>query len=192
MSRPTLLGSAFRPILNNWPREGTLTGVEIALVRPSAVELLDGDYLGYFADLVRLCRALGAGPDAEDIAQEVLLFAKAHAHQVRDPERLRGWLRTIAARRTMRAKARDRTTVLQESAFSPADPDLHIDLATAIVRLPRGERNAVTLVYGLGYSQDEAAAVLGLRRGTIAAALFHARAKLASWLLDYRRDRQSP
>ncbi len=181
------------PELNICPAPGTLIGVEIALVRPSAVELLEGDYLGYFADLVRLCRALGAGPDAEDIAQEVLLFAKTHAAEVRDPERLRGWLRTIAARRTMRVKARNRAAfLLQESAYAPADPDLHLDLASAIARLPRRERYAVTLVYGLGYSQDAAAKVLGVRRGTVAAALFHARAKLASWLIEYQRDRQSP
>jgi RNA polymerase sigma-70 factor (ECF subfamily) len=63
---------------------------------------------------------------------------------------------------------------------------LSLDLRDAIRRLPKGERLALTLVYGLGYSQTEVAEALGVQRGTIATALFRARHKLASDLIEYR------
>lgn len=158
--------------------------------RHSRVELLDSRYAFYFADLVRLCGALGAADDADDISQEVLVYARTHLNEVRDPARLQGWLRTIAARRLYRLKGDRRVDQLNEEVvFAPSDPDLRMDLAAAISRLPNRERHVVTLVYGLGYSQEDAAEVLGIRRGTVGATLFHARTKLAAWLIDYESRR---
>jgi RNA polymerase sigma factor (sigma-70 family) len=77
-----------------------------------------------------------------------------------------------------------------EWVWAPAsDPDLRLDLAAAICRLPLRERSVLTLVYGLGYPQETAAQILGIRRGTVAATLAHARTKLASWLLEHEEGR---
>ncbi len=76
-----------------------------------------------------------------------------------------------------------------ELLSAPVPTDLGIDLAISIARLPTRERVVLTLVHGLGYSQQEVADALGIRRGTVAATLFHARRKLADWLIDYRRSR---
>jgi RNA polymerase sigma factor, sigma-70 family len=160
-----------------------------AIVDPGVPDpTLDSSYVRHFADLVRLCEALGAGADSEDVAQETLVFARAHIQDMRDPTKLRGWLRTIAVRKIYRLKA-DRTASLGvETVSAPLDSDLGLDLANAIARLPQRERGALTLVYGLGYSQEEAAQAMGIRRGTVAAELAHARSKLAHWLADYVED----
>lgn len=158
------------------------------LDQPSGVEALDAAYDRHFADLVRLTRALGAGHEAEDLAQEVLIYARSHLGQLRDPEKLTGWLRAIAARKTF--GLRSRGLQLDARVFVPADPDLRMDIASAICRLPKRERAAVTLVYMLGYSEEATAEVLGVRRGTIAASLSHARGKLATWLIEYERGQR--
>ena len=165
-------------------------GVEGALASSGRQEDLDAGYERHFADLARLCRALGAGHDSEDLAQEVMMFARAHVQDVRDPAKLDGWLRAIAVRKTYRLKARRRTAPLGgEEMIAPVDTDLPIDLAAAIARLPARERAVLTLVHGLGYSQADTAEALGIRRGTVAATLSHARARLATWLIDYDRGR---
>ena len=153
-------------------------------------EDLDAAYQRHFADLARLCRGLGAGHDSEDLAQEVMIFARAHIQEVRDPAKLEGWLRAVAVRKTYRLKTRRTSAPLSdEEIVAPVDTDLPIDIAAAIARLPARERAVLTLVHGLDYSQADAAEALGIRRGTVAATLSHARAKLATWLIEYERGR---
>jgi len=118
------------------------------------------------------------------------MFARAHVQDVRDPAKLEGWLRAIAVRKTYRLKSRRPFAQLSgEEMVAPVDTDLPIDLAVTIARLPSRERAVLTLVHGLGYSQADAAEALGIRRGTVAATLSHARAKLATWLIEYERGR---
>ena len=152
----------------------------------SLVAAFDADYEALFVDLTRLCQALGAGAGAEDLAQDALVFGRAHLRELRDPAKLRPWLRRIAARSVGRARddqRRDRSEAAFE--FLPIDRDLGIDAAAAITRLPARERLSVALVYGLGYEQHEAADVLGIARGTVAALLWRARRRLAIELADY-------
>ena len=56
------------------------------------------------------------------------------------------------------------------------------ELRVAIAALPEQQRTAVFLTYYAGLTQDEAAEVLGVRPGTVAATLNHARAKLRAAL----------
>lgn len=152
----------------------------------SAINAFDAEYPLLFDDLARLCRALGAGAGAEDFAQEALLYGRSHLSELRDPKKLQPWLRRIAVRFV--SKGRDeRRRPLEAAAlvFVPVDGDLGLDAAAAVMQLPSRERLAVSLVYGLGYQQDEAADVLGIARGTIAASLWKARRRLAVALADY-------
>jgi RNA polymerase sigma-70 factor (ECF subfamily) len=154
----------------------------------------DDNYTKHFADLTALCRALGAGSSAEDIAQDALLHAREHRHQLRDESKVGPWLRRIAARRTfeyLRHQQRHESDV-PERAFIPVDPSISIDVSAAIVLLPQRERQAVGLVYGLGYEQEEAAGVMGVTRGTIATLLHRARRHLAEHLVGYAQDRDRP
>jgi len=157
-----------------------------ALAFPATPEAaFDADYAALFADLTRLCRALGAGGRADDVAQEALLYARAHLHELRDPARLRAWVRTIAARRVGRLRRHDAGVDEADLVFVPLDADLGIDAARAIARLPRRERQAVVLVYGLGYPNADAAAMLGVSPGTLGASLWKARQRLARELANY-------
>jgi hypothetical protein len=120
-------------------------GVEGTLAADGRQEDLDAAYQRHFFDLARLCRALGAGRDAEDLAQEVLIHARVHVQDVRDPAKLEGWLRTIAVRKPYRLKGRRNSIRLSsEEMVAPVDTDLPIDLATAIARLPARERAVLT------------------------------------------------
>jgi RNA polymerase sigma-70 factor (ECF subfamily) len=163
------------------------------LDRMPPLEALDAGYDRHFLDLVRLSRALGAGADAEDLAQDAMLYARSHVGQLRDSDRLTGWLRSIAARKTFRLLRSPRRRQLDWELYAPVgvsgDQDLRLDLAGALHKLPPRERAAITLVYMLGYPEEAAAEVLGIRRGTVAASLSHARGKLATSLIEYERKR---
>lgn len=154
----------------------------------------DADYAKLFADLTTLCRALGAGASSEDIAQESILHARERQHQLRDESKLEAWLRRIAARRTFEHLRRQRRMDLEEPAraFVPVDPSMSIDVSAAITLLPDRERQAVVLVYGLGYEQQEAAEVMDVTRGTVATLLHRARRHLAERLAVYAQDRDLP
>jgi RNA polymerase sigma factor (sigma-70 family) len=69
-------------------------------------------------------RALGAGPDVDDVVQETLLRAVRELRTLRTPERFRSWLVTIAIRQVSthlyrRDLADDRTVALEEAAEVP-------------------------------------------------------------------------
>jgi RNA polymerase sigma-70 factor (ECF subfamily) len=155
----------------------------------------DADYSKHFADLTALCRALGAGNSAEDIAQEAILHARERRDQLRDETKLGAWLRRIAARRTfehLRSQRRLQSEQEPVRAFVPVDPSISIDVSAAITRLPERERVAVTLVYGLGYEQEEAASVMSVTRGTVATLLHRARRHLAELLSGYAGEGDMP
>ncbi|MGD0862962.1 MAG: RNA polymerase sigma factor [Candidatus Limnocylindrales bacterium] len=147
----------------------------------------DANYDQFFSDLTALCRALGAGASAEDIAQDAILHAREHHDQLRDESKLQPWLRRIAARRTFDHLRRQKRHEPPDAtvAFLPTDPSLAIDVSVAITRLPERERVAVVLVYALGYEQEEAAAVMNVTRGTVATLLHRARRHLAERLVGY-------
>jgi RNA polymerase sigma-70 factor (ECF subfamily) len=154
----------------------------------------DANYTKLFADVTALCRALGAGASAEDIAQDVLLHARERQDQLRDESKLEPWLRRIAARRTFEHLRRQKRQEPEApvKAFVPVDPSISIDVSAAITRLPERERIAVVLVYGLGYEQAEAAQVMEVTRGTVATLLHRARRHLAERLAGYAQERDLP
>lgn len=145
----------------------------------------DSRYEELFGDLVALARSLGAGPDAEDVAQEALVHARGHLRELRDADKLRPWVRRIAIRGACRARRRhqaDGCEVQPERLPATHVPD--VDVAAAIAGLPERERVAVTLVFGLGYRQDEAADLMGVAAGTVYSSIWRARRKLARLLAE--------
>ena len=159
-------------------------------------EGFDSRYAALFSDLVALARALGAGFEAEDVAQDALLQARSHLEQLRDPDKLRAWVRRITVRgacRARRAHARHQAgygAELVERLPVTELPD--VDVGAAIASLPERERVAVTLVFGLGYRQDEAAELMGVAAGTVYSSIWRARRKLARRLADDRYVSESP
>jgi RNA polymerase sigma-70 factor, ECF subfamily len=155
-------------------------------------EMLDSQYSALFRDLVVLARALGAGGDSEDVAQEALLQARSRVDQLRDPHKLRAWVRRIAVRGACRARSA-RLDKLDDLAVErlPAASMPDVDVAAAIAGLPERERIALTLVFGLGYRQDEAAGLMGIAPGTVYSSIWRARRKLARLLADDERMPES-
>lgn len=148
-------------------------------------EEFDERYPRLFVGLTRLGQALGAGSEAEDVAQEVLLEGRSHLSRLRDGDKLQAWLRRMMVRACYRHRSRGHPSALDPTvAYVPLDRSGALDLGIAVARMPSRERLAVTLVYGLGYSQAEAADTMGITRGGLATALFKARAKLAQELDD--------
>lgn len=148
-------------------------------ILPLNTDKFDSLYPVLFRTLTRFGWALGLGYEAEDVAQEVMLSGRRQLHQLRDPDELNQWLRRMMVRAASRRRGHLRSLPLDGAlAYVPLDRSREIDLGVAVARLPPRERLAVSLVYGLGYSQQEAADVMGISRGGLANSLFKARARL--------------
>lgn len=122
----------------------------------------------HYADVLRYCRAHAPLGLAEDAAQETFLrFVRARM-RYREQGRARAYLITIA-RNVCVDLQRDRALAwdpLPESLASGDEPvdDCAYDLASALARLPRSQREALELRYGQGLRLGEVARALGMSR----------------------------
>lgn len=151
--------------------------------------------------LVRLCaRFVPDRATAEDLAQETLIIAWQHAHELRDPAARPAWLAGIARRRCLmwgrrrRREAGHVVDVYRSSDGLDASPledlpdelDLELRLERdeladlldrALALLPATTGQALVQRYIEGLPQGEVAARLGVSEGTLAVRLH--RGKLA-------------
>jgi len=166
-----------------------------------------------WAWLVRLCARFA--PDqatAEDLAQETLIVAWQHAHQLRDPSARAAWLAGIARRRCLmwgRRRRREMAHVVEASEgrggagapweHLPDAADLELDLERdelrelldrALALLPAETGRALVQRYVDGLSQAEVAARLGVSEGALAVRLHRGKLTLRRVLAaDLGRDR---
>jgi len=116
-------------------------------------------------------RILGSQADAQDVSQFV--FLELSKFQTRFSGTLAAWLRTVsrhaalaflrASRRRRRHEQRAARSVAMESA--PVGTDEW--LVSALQQLPPDQAQAVRLRYLEGYTQQEAAELVGCPRGTL-------------------------
>jgi RNA polymerase sigma-70 factor (sigma-E family) len=126
-----------------------------------------------FPDLYRLAyrvsfRILGDRGDAEDVAQEAL--ARAHSRWARLRERPEGWIVTVATNLSIdRQRRRRRLSALINEPLALVDIHLaeRIDLARALRRLPRRQREVVVLRYLADWSESDVAGTLGVSAGAV-------------------------
>jgi RNA polymerase sigma factor (sigma-70 family) len=125
--------------------------------------------------VLRVChQVLGNWHDAEDVSQ--IVFLALAQGQVRLQTTLAGWLRTVARNAAIvLLRSRNRRYRHEHGAAKPAvaaaeEPprDLAEELEAAMGRLAAPLRDAVRLRYLEGWSQVEAAQLLGCPRGTLA------------------------
>ena len=126
---------------------------------------------------------------ADDLVQETLVIALQRIGQLRDKERLNAWMYTILSNSWKQHLRRMRPTIDIDEAEIISDGDAEsgcceqeiIDqVRRAILKLPVGQRQAMTLVDLGGFSYAEVAEVLGIPIGTVMSRLFRARRALAT------------
>jgi RNA polymerase sigma factor (sigma-70 family) len=112
-------------------------------------------------------RVLGNRSDAEDIAQEAM--TRAYMKWRKIGAYAEPWLRRVATNLALdlvRQRARQRPSGPgATSDFDAADERL--DLAAAVARLPRRQREVVALRYVADLPEEEVARLLGCSTGTV-------------------------
>ena len=158
-----------------------------------------------------LARAIGNWVEAEDLAQETMFQAVTRLSELRDPERFRPWLYTIALNRARlwwrRAPARRFTqsldtllvempvTIERQLAGDGASAeaaweanDLARAIGRAISALPQEQHQAIVAHYVEGLTYDEIATLLAVPASTIRGRLHHARGRLRRELAQLTRE----
>jgi RNA polymerase sigma factor (sigma-70 family) len=132
--------------------------------------------------------------EAADVAQEVAVEVLRSLARLRDPEAFDAWVHRITVRQAVahlrrsgrRGRAETPLALLPELDEPDGDGGLDRDeliaargaLATALAGLPPRQRVALALRYVHDLSDDEIAAALGCRTGTVHALLSRGRAGL--------------
>lgn len=131
---------------------------------------------------------------AEDLVQDTLVRAMEKRQQLREPERLRGWLLTVQRSihlnrvQTLRARfevldgGRQRTEPTGDLEAEIVDATLGEELATALDALQPEWREALWLREVDGLTYKEIAVVQGCPVGTVRSRLARAREALSSAL----------
>ena len=123
--------------------------------------------------------------DARDALQETLIAAWQGLPRLREVERFWPWLAGIAARKAADSLRRRPAVPSELSAEWPA-PELatKVELKAEIADLSPALRDVVLLRYLLQLSEDETAAALGVRVGTVKSRAARARPKIADVIGD--------
>ena len=129
---------------------------------------------------------LGAGPGADDVAQEVAVEAMRSRRAGRDPQRLDGWLHKVATRTAIRHAKRERRRRDRElDAPAPVSTDASLQPALDLLAgLPERQRAALTLRYVLDLPDEAIARAMGCREVTVRSLLSRGRATLRERLTE--------
>jgi RNA polymerase sigma-70 factor (ECF subfamily) len=139
----------------------------------------------YYALLYRYAyRLTGFGPDAEDLTQQVFLIAQAKWDQLRDEQKAKSWLFTIARNeylKELRAPTCLVTSALDDwtapAEETPADFDEE-QLQNVLNDLPEEFRSPIILFYFEEFSYKEIAEQMAVPIGTIMSRLARAKSYL--------------
>lgn len=153
----------------------------------------------------RLCRFLSRLTRRNDIIEEVIndcfwiVWQKAGSFN--GDSRVSTWIIGITYRCGLKALRQRGDEPVDEAVlaedhlpvFDPSeDRELRDWLAKAMERLSADQRVVVELVYGVGHSLDDVAAIMQCPVGTVKARLFHARVKLRNVLPALAGDQITP
>ncbi|MFI5292834.1 MAG: RNA polymerase sigma factor [Candidatus Limnocylindrales bacterium] len=137
-----------------------IAGDEVAFARIVAA---------HHQDMARIAYFVCGDPDvAEEAEQAAWAVAYRRLKDLRDPERLRPWLMSVAANEARQIARSQRRRVVRELAIADgahrADPDRAalIDLADALARLDPRDRAMIGLRYIAGFDSAEIGRAMGL------------------------------
>lgn len=139
----------------------------------------------------------GSRASAEDSVQEALLRAWERSERGEQIASLGAWVTTVAlnlSRNRLRHLAvewRARRQVADRADRTTEGPDgSRVDIAHALMSLPRRQREAIVLHYYLGYDIAGVSDVMQAPPGTIKSLLSRARSTLATSLSEHEASRQ--
>ena len=126
--------------------------------------------------------------EAEDAVQDALVKAWKTRWRVRDPEKFRAWLATIARHQAHDIFRKRRNLLLSEHITEPSEPEpsdttaLDRQLHSALAALPELHRAALTLRYFEEMDYKSIENTLGLTNGTLRGILGRALASMRKQL----------
>ena len=133
-------------------------------------------------------RTLGSADDAQDVAQEALVYALHRLPELRDTGKFAGWLRTITLslcadyrRRRGTRRLGEPNTALNEAAEEVQYAEA-VTVRQAVAHLPEPQRTTLLLHYVGGWSRDEVAAILEGPLNTVRSRLMAAKRSLRTGL----------
>lgn len=144
-------------------------------------------------DMSRLCFVICGDADlAQDAVQAAWPVAWRKLGSLRDPDRLRPWLMSVAAneaRQLLRRRRRQAVVGIEvadvgSSAGDPAGGAALMDLATALRRLSPDERSLLALRYVSGLDATEIGQALGLSSSGVRSRLSRLLSRLRTELHD--------
>jgi RNA polymerase sigma-70 factor (ECF subfamily) len=131
----------------------------------------------FHADMTRVAYVVSGGDQdlADDAVQAAWSVAWCKLGSLRDPERLKPWLVSVAAnearqlgrRQRRRAIVEIEATAVDPAAADPADHDGALDLERALRHLSPDERALLALRYEAGLDSTEIGALAGRPAATI-------------------------
>lgn len=130
---------------------------------------------------------------ADEVVQDAFLKAHRALRTFRGESAFSTWLLAITRRVCLDRLRLKRANVVpldeaRRVRAEAVDAALRVALEQEIERLPDVEREAFTLVDVLGYSREDAAAVVGVPPSTMRSRVSRARERLAEALADERRE----
>ena len=141
-------------------------------------------------DMARVCQVVCGDPDlAQDAAQAAWPIAWRKLGSLREHDRLRPWLVSIAAneaRKMVQRQHRDRVVAIEvadvgSDTHDPATRAGATDLMTAVRRLPADDRTLLALRYVAGFDATEIGQALGMSPSGV-------RTKLSRLIARLRKD----
>jgi RNA polymerase sigma-70 factor (ECF subfamily) len=122
-------------------------------------------------DMVRVCQVICGDPDlSQDAVQAAWAIAWRRLGSLRDPDRLRPWLISVAAneaRQLQRRLRRDHVVAIdvvdvEADGSDPAIRAADADLLAAVRRLPAEDRALLAMRYVAGFDATEIADAVGI------------------------------
>jgi RNA polymerase sigma factor (sigma-70 family) len=154
---------------------------------PQAFERL---YLAHAARVHTLARRIVGSDLAEDGTQDVFVHAWEHLGKFRGEAFFGTWLHRLAvnvllrnAEVARRIVARIAPGFVEELDAPPANPEVRMDIDSALARLGPGLREVVVLHDLEGYTHDEIAETLAISMSASKMRLHRGRSLLREWLL---------
>ena len=144
-------------------------------------------------DMTRVCFVIcGNRDDAQDAVQAAWPIAWRKLTSLREPDRLRPWLVTIAAneaRQSMRRRRNHRVVEIEvadvgSDALDPSRRAREADLSTALRRLAPEDRALLALRHVAGFDATEIGQAMGMSSSGVRSRLARAAARLRSELDD--------